>query len=254
VFPVTSKPGWPRTALSCSVNVGGHFGPEDANEYQEDFAMTIGEAGTTGGAGISRRTVLRTGTLAGLGAAVLATTLSAAPVEATAATINGWIPQSGWRWCPKCQGLFTIITGVDGRCPGGGVHGGGISHPYVLWTTDTLEGVNPETQQGYWWWCRKCQGLAYQGPDTNWFLGYCPGAGRHDHSGSYEYWLSHDIGRPLASNEQGGWRWCYRCMGLFFGANASSSWCPASTGARHAVSASFDYVLNISRSGPPVDR
>lgn len=73
-------------------------------------------------------------------------------------------------------------------------------------------------------------------------------AGLYDVSLFLTSWLD-DVSKAAApaphSGVQGGWRWCPRCEGLFFGPNYATSHCPA--GGQHSLSgSSFDYELSWS--------
>jgi hypothetical protein len=46
---------------------------------------------------------------------------------------------------------------------------------------------------------------------------------------------------------QPGWRWCYRCQGMWYGGGSSSGGCPA--GGWHSGAGSIDYVLGYG--SPP---
>lgn len=173
---------------------------------------------------LDRRTVLRTGLLAGasiVGAG--AALLTAAP--AFAAT------QVGWRWCSKCQGLFFQPNG-GGLCPAGGGHDGSSSSRYALRYYSAP--ISSDMVQPEWRWCSRCQGLAWGGSGP----GFCPGSGRHIHSESFNYHLWHDITSDFS---QPNWRWCYKCQAIFYGPNQSSSWCAQS--GRHDGSASSNYLM-----------
>ncbi len=147
------------------------------------------------------------------------------------------IRQTGWRWCVKCQGLF--FTGGDresGVCPAGNKHtshattaGARSSRMYYLDRNNPMLG-----QQQGWRWCVKCQGLFFTGNNSD--SGLCPAGALHtpnststDGRRSGKYSLDHNTG----SGEQGGWRWCTRCQGLFFTGNGGDSGVCPSGGRKH---------------------
>ena len=182
--------------------------------------------------------------------------------------------QSNWRWCSKCQALNYAGQASAGPCPAGGTHNTasdnyaitvdsvqrhsfllGDSSGNVEWQpgdvfTDKNRGVavvihsfssagpalatvSISSLQNLWQWCSKCQGLAYGGSPT---AGPCPAGGSHDHTGSSDYSLLHDLpGNAVQSN----WRWCSKCQGLAY-AGISQGVCPA--GGTHNI-ASDDYGL-----------
>jgi hypothetical protein len=192
--------------------------------------------------GLSRRSLLRGGVVAG--ASVLAVGAGlAVSGEASATT---WIFQAGWRWCSKCRGLFYALNGTMGRCPGGGGHdetlnGQPASFHYAIWGLEP-GGSDSPTQifQPGWRWCSKCQGLAFGG---NGGPGWCPAGQRHNHAGSLNYHIFHDV-LPFP-NEQVDWRWCPQCQGLFYGPHQGSSWCPVNSGTRHVIGSPWSYMVQF---------
>ena len=87
--------------------------------------------------------------------------------------------QHGWRWCPKCQGLFYGPGQSSSHCPAGGAHDGSTSGDYSLIMND----LNSPGEHG-WNWCQKCQGM-FQGPSQS--SSRCPAGGPHDGSASGNY-------------------------------------------------------------------
>jgi hypothetical protein len=146
--------------------------------------------------------------------------------------------QAGWRWCSKCQGLF--YGPFSGSiCPAGGNHVNVGSYDYELRHNNFQLAEPTGTQQG-WRWCSKCQGLSY-GPQQGGSI--CPAGGTHVSTNSFNYVL--DIGGDGTvppPGVQGGWRWCSKCRGLFYGLGAPSAGvCPA--GGPHVNERSFRYFL-----------
>jgi hypothetical protein len=95
---------------------------------------------------------------------------------------------------------------------------------------------NGYAYQANWRWCHKCQGFFFAGNPSK---GVCP-ADRQPHdagqSGSYLTRLGGESappgnsGPPFYANysgQQGSWRWCQKCQGLFFAGNPSLGVCPA---------------------------
>jgi hypothetical protein len=185
------------------------------------------------GAGMSRRTALRTGLLIGGGLAGVATGMLSSPKPANAEGAA----QFGWLWCTRCQGLYYSWNGTAGRCAAGGGHRGSTVFKYWLWydnegTPDIVE------LQFLWRWCRRCQAVAYTG---NGRIGWCPAGGQHNHAGSLNYGMYHDY-PPVAG--QPDWAWCHKCESLFYGPHQSSSSCPQS--GRHQVSVTFNYTVGYT--------
>ncbi|MGX2993361.1 hypothetical protein JNUCC64_03550 [Streptomyces sp. JNUCC 64] len=166
-----------------------------------------------------RRGLLRAGTGAALGAAVLlaggwaATPSSARPNGAT----GGY--QHDWAWCVSCQSLWYRGSGVRGRCPGDpGGHTLNASYAYYL-SFGVPAHANRQTN---WLRCTRCQVLAYGGFSAS---GTCTGGIRHSHHYSYDYALHHNLPEP-GPEFQGGWRWCVKCLALFYAGHASFGSCP----------------------------
>jgi hypothetical protein len=106
--------------------------------------------------------------------------------------------------------------------------------------------------QSDWRWCHKCEALFFAGHPTK---GRCPAdGGSHDasQSGAYETRLGSesaaaklapDIGAGGDSSaQQGDWRWCHKCEGLFFAGHPSKGRCPADRGS-HDASQSGHYAV-----------
>jgi hypothetical protein len=136
--------------------------------------------------------------------------------------------QDGWRWCPKCQGLFYAGNPTSGYCPALGGHDYSGSGNYAI-------AIAPAKGQTGWRWCHKCQGLFYAGNATS---GYCPALGGHDYTNSAEY-----VMKFAPAKGQSNWRWCHKCQGLFFAGNPTTGYCPALGG--HDYSGSADYVIHF---------
>ena len=193
---------------------------------------------------VNRRSVLRGGLVAGISAATVGTGLLSASSGASAdAGIQGFALQEGWRWCRKCQGLFYFGSRFDphfGRCPAGGAHTTADSHLYYF--TYNNDQPPPTIANSQFWWrhCRNCMGLSY----NNGVVGWCPGAGRHDHTGSHNYYVRHDL-EQVAPGQQESWRWCDKCQGIFYGPGLAVSACPKS-GQHRIGSTSFNYVLEYT--------
>jgi hypothetical protein len=103
-------------------------------------------------------------------------------------TVNETNPQSGWKWCGNCQGLFYYPKVSSSVCPAGGHHvPGSGSWNYALYH----DNPNLNGGQGGWYWCNQCQGLFWGGSDRT--AGICPVVGyngpSHNGSGSDDYYL-----------------------------------------------------------------
>jgi hypothetical protein len=109
--------------------------------------------------------------------------------------------------------------------------------------------ANGYVYQGGWRWCHKCQGFFFSGNPSQ---GVCPAGQSHDSSQSAPYITREggesappgNSGPPFYYNysgQQGGWRWCHKCQGLFFAGNPSQGVCPA--GQSHDSSQSAHYAI-----------
>ena len=110
--------------------------------------------------------------------------------------------------------------------------------------------------QTSWRWCHKCEGLFFTGNPSQ---GRCPAGGSHDagQSGEYETRLGGESAAagqlPQPSNkpisaQQGDWRWCHKCEGLFFAGHPSKGVCPA--GQSHDASQSGAYKVELEARIP----
>src|SRR6202158_4883564 len=102
--------------------------------------------------------------------------------------------------------------------------------------------VPAECAQEGWRWCVKCEGMFYAKASAG--KGVCPAGGKHDDSasGKYAAVFGEDGKDPSGQlYQQGGWRWCVKCEGMFYArASAGKGVCPA--GGKHDDSASGKYA------------
>jgi len=108
--------------------------------------------------------------------------------------------------------------------------------------------------QSGWRWCRKCQGLFFAGNPSQ---GVCPAdAAAHDasQSGKYDVIFGETVAATPAGpgtfadfGQQGDWRWCSKCQGLFFAGHATHGTCPADH-MQHTSAGSGHYA--VKRGGP----
>jgi hypothetical protein len=218
--------------------------------------------------GLSRRNVLRTGLLAGVGLATAGATAAALTGTAKAASL-----QTTWAWCMYCQGMWYAGyfysqpsqlngNGNLGFCPYNGAAGhwlsNDVSYDYQL---DNNLGTTGSQPQGGWLWCGACMGL-YTSLHTP---SVCPAGGSHINGGgrfdpngtSADYYLYHD--QPVTTNPQAYWRWCDLCQGLYFqgnNKNQTNGICPyyGQDGGKHQMgTGSFNYEIAYNGSlGVPV--
>ncbi len=97
----------------------------------------------------------------------------------------------------------------------------------------------PSTQAG-WRWCHKCEGMFYAVASAG--MGHCPAGGAHDAAGSGHYLAT--IGETVGTHQQGGWRWCHKCEGMFYAAaSAGKGHCPAGAAHDDAGSGRYAFLL-----------
>jgi hypothetical protein len=127
------------------------------------------------------------------------------------------------------------LLAFDGHstCPAGGAHIRVGSGDYFLAVNDPAAPGQPN-----WKWCNKCYGLSFAGNPS---LGPCPKTGMHDHSGSGNYTLLHNVGSPAGTQDQ--WSWCNKCQLLWFSGGSGASRCPQSPLGSHDKTGSGNYAL-----------
>ena len=179
---------------------------------------------------VARRTTIKALALGGIGALTGIGLSAPAQAEAT---------QPGWRWCSKCQGMFyAMATGNHmGVCPADHQqHTDGGSGKYL----EIYDAPESRKVQTGWSWCGKCMGFFYSHASLGaGGMGHCPAGGAHikDGSGAYAAVIGEDGPR-----QQGGWRWCHKCMGMFYArASAGKGVCPADN-AHHDDAGSGHYA------------
>jgi len=161
----------------------------------------------------SRRVVLAAG-----GAAALTALAGTAP--ASAAYKHA---QLGWRFCPKCRGLFfSPKNEALGSCPAGGTHTPRKDLTYVLYAG--FSGAN--TYAG-WRRCRRCAGLYSDLNGTG--NGRCPKGGRHQPgTDGWSFTLHTGQGFPGVTDDA--WTYCVNCLGQYNFAGGNVGACPAGGG------------------------
>jgi Fungalysin metallopeptidase (M36)/Fungalysin/Thermolysin Propeptide Motif len=96
--------------------------------------------------------------------------------------------------------------------------------------------------QDNWTWCKKCQGLFFNGHPTK---GKCPAGGAHDGSASADYHIPNNW---AAAPGQDKWRWCHKCEAMYFSGN-NQGVCAA--GGTHDQTGSGNYKLIFNAWGSP---
>jgi M6 family metalloprotease-like protein len=108
-----------------------------------------------------------------------------------------------------------------------------------LWT-----GLNGELG---WAECTNCHALYYQVFEAS---SFCPETRTNHYAGGGNFLYLSTLFNYTAPSWQAGWRRCWKCMGLFFGNNSSSSDCPR--GGRHDGAGSRDYSVSTNTIYPTV--
>ncbi|MFF3691483.1 hypothetical protein [Streptomyces sp. NPDC002187] len=128
---------------------------------------------------------------------------------------NAAAAQHLWMSCKRCGGLWFTGNGTRGTCPAGDWLDGG-HHPVGLDHVLKTEEDSGAGQRG-WRWCSRCQGLYFESSRGN---GFCPAypffhfpidGGRGVTSARYVVEDRGNLDRP----GYGGWRWCFKCEGLY---------------------------------------
>lgn len=154
--------------------------------------------------------------------------------------------QPNWRLCSLCFGLFFGGHAGKGRCPEkspivnttfGFTH---LAEFKATFLAVFADGTGDPNAQDNWAWCRKCEGMFFNGHATR---GRCPAGQQHDASGSGNYRMFFGTGQQPNLTIEGGWRWCRRCEGMFFRSVGVFGVCPA--GGRHDSSESgvYEFLL-----------
>ena len=185
------------------------------------------------GSEFTRRSVLRSGLLTGIGAAGL---VGASAPLARAARASTIVPEStakpdatapqqfNWVYCKVCAGMFYCGSNHEGRgrCPANSDNATHAdtssyeSYDYGFYYNGAGSGF-----QANWFWCSNCAGMFY-GKNGNRYAGVCPraeGTTTHDGSTSYNYLIYN--GGPQGGY-QSNWLWCSNCDGLFFGGSGDN--------------------------------
>ena len=147
--------------------------------------------------------------------------------------------QGNWRLCFACAGLYFGGHATKGVCPGTSK---GFFEPHHVdkfkvptFLVEGAEGPEPPGKQDKWRWCRKCEGMFFNGNAT---AGVCPRGGEHDSTKSGFYRFT--FGKRSATDD-GNFRWCIKCEGMCFAVLIFTGKCPA--GGFHDVGASGFYSV-----------
>ncbi len=143
--------------------------------------------------------------------------------------------QQRWQFCIKCDVLFYDGMGNKGVCPEGGGHnaqGFIFNVPYDI--------PSSETAQAYWRFCDKCFAMFYNSASTK---GVCPVGGTEGHHAQgLKYVLPHSV--PESPTAQAHWRFCDKCLAIFFDNAGTKGTCPVGgADGHHAAAKSLPYVL-----------
>jgi hypothetical protein len=198
--------------------------------------------------GISRRSVLRGGLLAGAGVATVGAmsgVLTGTAEAAEAATPN---PQRGWGYCVYCAVLWWVEGQSHSACPSrdatDGLHWVGAGYyNYELYNNQA--GLNNQSNpQPNWRWCKDCQGL-FWGQSSS----VCRGnsQGTHVFGSGTIYDLHWTPPGPPSGNDnpQQYWSWCGNCHLLFYSGEdvfIGGGVCPDGGGTHSLVSVTDYYV------------
>jgi len=160
--------------------------------------------------------------------------------------------QRGWRFCFKCLTLFFLgddaADVTAGACTINDVHSAFKSGDYGLLVS--LDGDFEKfvhAGQVNWRFCRKCRSLWFNGLPGN---GVCAAGGAHSSTDSGDYAVmtqGPDFDGSVAG--QRNWRFCSKCLQLWFNGQPKSHRCPAGGGG-HTADGSGDYLLFCDDRAP----
>lgn len=192
--------------------------------------------------GLSRRSVLRGGLLAGAGLATIGTASAVLTGTAKASIAN---PQPQWSYCVYCQNMYHgLFTGQCAANPeGGNIHefAAGFFNYEIYYGSEYSNTSNP---QGNWNWCSSCACLFHVGGDNGGCFGQWSGYLQSYQShltGAVNYQLN--WGGPGASNLQTGWLYCSYCQVLYYPQGGSNGFCIINPSGVHDGSGSFKYDI-----------
>jgi hypothetical protein len=120
--------------------------------------------------------------------------------------------QKNWRFCHRCNVLFFDGGKNKGSCPAptGGAHEAeamGFNFSLPLCCEET------PTQQRKWRRCLRCQALFFDGFRKK---GPCSAGGDHAADRNNQYFLGHSHSVSGNKNLQPDWRFCDKCLVMFF--------------------------------------
>ena len=152
------------------------------------------------------------------------------------------IDEQGWRYCTSCGVLFHLGSG-RGACPNNPDGHAAAGFEFRIRYSDG--GCRPDTDktQSRWRKCSNCLSMYYNGEGAP---RVCPVNGAHSRDTSKCYIvptnrLHGPALNPVNNFNQGDWRYCGRCSGMFFdGFLDNKGVCPA--GGTHAALGDF-FVL-----------
>jgi len=98
--------------------------------------------------------------------------------------------------------------------------------------------------QAGWNWCSLCQGLFFSGGASK---GVCPVHGNEGHDSNNGEFSFAVVTGNVTAGAQPGWRFCWKCAGMFFSGNPGSV-CPA--GQAHDASKSGHYSIQFGDNVP----
>jgi hypothetical protein len=134
--------------------------------------------------------------------------LEDSPIGIEQAADLGPTHEAGWRWCRKCNVLFSAVAGTS--CPAGASHDGSESGNYVVPYSRILA-------SGAWSVCTACG--AYFGTGAS---ATCPSTGGA-HAASGQYWFGEEprssatesVAQTSWYSGTSGWAQCTTCAGLY---------------------------------------
>jgi hypothetical protein len=142
--------------------------------------------------------------------------------------------QPGWRYCAKCHVLYFSLSSSPSSCAGTGQHVNGGNPYFMQHHSPGAPGQELWAGNGQsgWRYCSKCKALFFgDSPNAGRPGGVCPADGTHSGTGSGNYRLFNDAAlcpKSTVSRSPGqdDWRFCSKCLCLFFAGNGGGV-CPS---------------------------
>ena len=193
--------------------------------------------------GISRRSALRAGLLAGAGIATVGATSVVLTGTAQAGTAPN--PQPDWGWCEFCSTMWWTPNSGYSVCanPNHATHAK-RSGAYNYQLNNNISGLTNKTNpQANWQWCDFCQGLFWVQSSNSHCMGNSDGLWPHGTGSSTNYDIFFNLSSSATTDPQAFWRWCGQCALLYWqgSSGTQAGYCPI--GGPHRAGSGTNYCV-----------